>query len=269
LAARLLSEEASRKTEKEITMNQLNNKVAVITGGNSGIGLATAQVFVNEGARVAVFGRDSKTLTEAKTLLGERAITIQGDVASTADLARLYQEVNTAFGAGVDIVVANAGIAPARPIELVDDEHFDKLININVKGLFFTVQKALPYLNPGASVILVSSAVNVLGLPGVSVYSATKAAVRSFARSMSSELVGKGIRVNALSPGLVETPIFGKMDISAEQAAHIGESILAAIPLKRMGRPEEIAAAMVYLASDASKFMLGAELVVDGGQSEL
>ncbi|MBL8230362.1 MAG: glucose 1-dehydrogenase [Bryobacterales bacterium] len=250
-------------------MTQLNNKVAVITGGNSGIGFATAEAFLREGAFVAVFGRDAKTLAEAQAKLGERALVVAGDVTKAADLERLYREVQEKFGRGVDIVVANAGIAPARPMELVDDEHFDKQIAINVKGLFFTVQKALPYLRPGASVILVSSAVNVLGLPGMSVYSATKAAVRSFARSMSAELAPKGIRVNALSPGLVETPILGKMEVPPEQAAHIGESIVSAIPLKRIGRPQEIASAMVYLASDASSFMLGAELVADGGQTEL
>lgn len=250
-------------------MNQLQNKVAVITGGGSGIGLATAQAFIREGARVAIFGRNAKTLAEAKALLGGQAIAVSGDVARTADLERLYREVREQFGAGVDIVVANAGIAPARPMELVDDEHFDKQIAINVKGLFFTVQKALPHLQPGASIILVSSAVNVLGLPGMSVYSATKAAVRSFARTMSAELVSKGVRVNALSPGLVETPLLGKMEVTAEQAAHIGESIVSGIPLKRIGRPEEIASAMVYLASDASSFMAGAEIVMDGGQTEL
>lgn len=249
-------------------MNKLTNKVAVITGGNSGIGLATAQAFIAEGAKVAILGRDPKTLNDAKSLLGPNAIAVQGDVAKSADLERLYQEVTSQFGK-VDVVVANAGIAPARPMELVDDEHFDKQIAVNVKGLFFTVQKAVPHLNRGASVILVSSAVNVLGLPGMSVYSATKAAVRSFARSFSSELADRGIRVNTLSPGLVETPILGKMDLTAEQAAHVGESIMAAIPLKRIGKPSEIAGAMVFLASDDSSFMLGAEVVADGGQSEL
>jgi NAD(P)-dependent dehydrogenase (short-subunit alcohol dehydrogenase family) len=247
---------------------KLKDKVAVITGGNSGIGLATAQGFINEGARVVIFGRNQTTLDEAAQQLGKNALAVQGDVARLADLDRLYATVQKQFGK-VDIVVVNAGIAPVRPLAQVDEEYYDRLMNINVKGAFFTVQKALPVLSDGASIILVTSGANVTGFPNMTVYGASKAALRSLARTFSSELVGRGIRVNALSPGPIETPIFGKMELPPEVADEFGDALLQRVPMKRIGDAEEIASAMVFLASADSSYVLGAELVVDGGLTQL
>jgi NAD(P)-dependent dehydrogenase (short-subunit alcohol dehydrogenase family) len=251
-----------------IPIMKLSSKVAVITGGNSGIGLATAQAFIQEGAKVVVVGRNQQALDEAVQTLGEKAIAMQTDVANLADLDRLYAKVKEQIG-NIDIIVVNAGVAPARSVAQVDEAHFDQIMNINVKGAYFTVQKALPILNDGAAVVLVASAATISGLTGLSVYNASKAALRSLARTFSAELVDRGIRVNTLSPGPIETPIFGKMDLPAEVMAEMGESILSKVPMKRMGKPEEMAKAILFLASDDASYVLGAELFADGGMYQI
>ena len=247
---------------------KLQGKVAVVTGGNSGIGLAIAREFAEQGADVVVFGRNPETLDEAVQSIGNGTLGVQGDVTRLADLDRLYQETVTRFGK-IDILVANAGIAKPAPLDLTDEALFDLTSDINFKGAFFTVQKAVPHLNDGASIILVTSAGNVKGLPNFSVYVATKAAVRSLARSFSAELLPRGIRVNALSPGPIETPIFGRMGLPEEAMDGIATQMTEMIPLKRFGQPEEMAKAALFLASSDSSYVVGAELVADGGLSQL
>ena len=247
---------------------KLEGKVAVITGGNSGIGLAIAQEFTQQGADVVIFGRNAQTLDEATQHLGNSTLAVQGDVTRLADLDRLYRETTERFGK-IDILVANAGIAKPAPLELIDEAMFDLTSDVNFKGAFFTVQKAVPYLNDGASVILTTSAGNVKGLPNFSVYVATKAAVRSLARSFSAELLPRGIRVNALSPGPIETPIFGRMGLPPEAMDGIAAQMTEMIPIKRFGKPEEMAKAALFLASSDSSYVVGSELVADGGLSQL
>jgi NAD(P)-dependent dehydrogenase (short-subunit alcohol dehydrogenase family) len=249
-------------------MGKLSNKVAVITGGNSGIGLATAKLFVDEGAKVAIFGRDAATLDRAAQVLGSQALAVRGDVTSAGDLKALYEQVKRQLG-GVDIVFANAGVAEFVPLEAVTDEHYAKVMDINVKGVILTVQQALPVLNAGASVILTTSGVNKIGLPGSTVYTATKAAVRSFARTWSAELIGRGIRVNALSPGYTETPIFGKLGMSEAQLQQLASQATKDVPLGRFGQPSEMATAALFLASSDSSYIVGAEINVDGGQTQI
>lgn len=249
-------------------MNKLNNKVAVVTGGSSGIGLATARRFIADGARVVITGRDPETLDTAVAELGEQATGIRGDVANLEDLDRLFTEVKEQFGR-IDVLFANAGIAPYVSFEAVTEEHFDALFNINVRGLFFTVQKALPLLSEGASVILNASIVAQSGFPNTSVYSATKAAVRSLGRTLAAELAPRGIRVNVVSPGLTETPLLGKLGLSKDEVAVFGEMVAQQAPLGRAGRPEEIAAAVAFLASDDASYFTGADLVADGGMIQV
>jgi NAD(P)-dependent dehydrogenase (short-subunit alcohol dehydrogenase family) len=249
-------------------MGKLSNKVAVITGGNSGIGLATAKLFVDEGAKVAIFGRDAASLDRAVQVLGSQAIAVRGDVTSAQDLKALYEQVKRQFG-GVDIVFANAGVAEFMPLEAVNDDHYAKVMNINVKGVMLTVQQALPVLNAGASVILTTSGVNKIGMPGSSVYTATKAAVRSFARTWSAELVGRGVRVNALSPGYTETPIFGKLGMDEAALQQLATKAQQEVPLGRFAQPSEMASAALFLASNDSSYIVGAEINVDGGQTQL
>ena len=243
---------------------KLKGKVAVITGGNSGIGLATAQEFKAQGAKVVIFGRTQKTLEDAVHTIGNGTLAVQGDVTQLADLDRLYQQTVERFGK-VDILVVNAGIAKPTPIDQLDEAAFDQMSNTNFKGAFFTVQRALPHLNDGASIILVTGYNNQKGIPGYSVNSATKAALRSLARTFSAELLHRGIRVNALSPGAIETPILGKLGLSEE----ILESIPETIPIKRIGTAEEMAKAALFLASKDSSYVVGAELVADGGRSQI
>jgi NAD(P)-dependent dehydrogenase (short-subunit alcohol dehydrogenase family) len=247
---------------------KLQGKVAVVTGGNSGIGLAIAREFTEQGAHVVVFGRNAQTLDEAVRSIGNGTLGVQGDVTRLDDLDRLYQETVARFGK-IDILVANAGIARPAPLDQTDEALFDLTSDINFKGAFFTVQKAVPHLNDGASIILVTSAGNVKGLPNFSVYVATKAAVRSLARSFSAELLPRGIRVNALSPGPIETPIFGRMGLPEEAMDGIAAQMTEMIPLKRFGQPEEMAKAALFLASSDSSYVVGAELVADGGMSQL
>ena len=243
---------------------KLQDKVAVITGGTTGIGFATAKRFIDEGAHVVFTGRTQSTLDAAQAELGERALGVRGDVAKLADLDRLYATVKQRFGR-VDTLFANAGVARFAPAEQVDEAFFDQHFDINVKGLFFTVAKALPLMSKGGTIVLNSSVAGSSGMPGTTVYAATKAAVRSLARTFSSELGPKGIRVNAVSPGPIETPIFGKLGLTKEAVEGFAETITKRTALARFGRPEEIANTVLFLASDESSYVVGAEFVVDGG----
>ncbi|PWB79822.1 MAG: oxidoreductase [Methylocystaceae bacterium] len=246
-------------------MSKLSGKIAVITGGNSGIGLATAELFAQEGAQVVVTGRRKSELDAAVEKIGANAVGVQGDVADLADLDRLYAEVGERFGR-IDILFANAGVAEFSPLQAVTEEHFDKLFDTNVKGLLFSVQKALPLFADGGTIILNSSIANATGAAAFGVYSATKAAVRSFARTWTSDLKDRKIRVNSVSPGPIETPIFGKLGLSEQQTQEFGAQISATIPLGRFGQPEEIAKAVLFLASSDSSYIAGADLYVDGGR---
>lgn len=248
--------------------NKLFNKVAVITGGGSGIGLAIAKLFAKEGAKVAITGRNKTTLDNAVKEIGSSVLSIQGDVSNLNDLTHIYQTVKEKLG-NIDTLVANAGVYILGPLADFTEEQFDAVSNINFKGAFFTVQKALPVLNDGASIILVSSTVNGKGIPNHAAYSATKAAVRSLSRSFSAELVNRKIRVNTLTPGPIDTPVFNTVTSSADEAKAMAEAMGNFTPVKRLGTPEEIAAAALYLASDDSAFMLGAELLLDGGLRDL
>ena len=249
-------------------MSNLHNKVAVVTGGSSGIGFATAQRFIADGAQVVVTGRNQDALDAAVSTLGDRATGIRGDVANLDDVDRLFAQVREQFGR-VDVLFANAGIAPFVPFQAVTPEHFDSLFNINVRGLFFTVQKALPLLSDGASVILNASVVAQSGLPNTSIYSATKAAVRSLGRTLAAELSPRGIRVNVVSPGVIATPLVGKLGLSQADVDAFGEQVVRQTPLGRLGQPEEIAATVAFLASDDASYFTGADLVADGGMIQV
>ncbi|PYS04258.1 MAG: oxidoreductase [Acidobacteria bacterium] len=249
-------------------MGRLSGKVAVITGGNSGIGLATAKRFVEEGAEVVITGRRQKELDEAAATIGKNVTAVQGDVLHPEDLDRLYATVREKHG-HIDILFANAGVGSLAPLGTISEEHFDREFGINVKGVLFTVQKALPLIKDGGSIILNSSIAGQKGLGGFSVYNATKAAVRSFARTWTSDLKQRKIRVNSLSPGPIETPIFGKMGLSKEQIDQFAGSLVSQVPLGRAGQSEEIASAAVFLASDESSFITGIDLNVDGGLAQV
>ena len=249
-------------------MQKLKDKIAIITGGGSGIGLATAKRFIAEGAKVIITGRNKKTLDNAITELGKSAIAVQGDVSNLNDLEQIYKEVENQFGK-VDILVVNAGVYIIAPLADFTEDMFDKVSDINFKGAFFSVQKALPVLKDGASVILISSTVNGKGIPNHAAYSATKAAVRSLARSFSADLLSRKIRVNTLSPGPIDTPVFGTVTNTPEEALAMASAMGSFTPLKRIGVADEIASGAVYLASDESAFMLGAEILIDGGLRDL
>lgn len=250
-------------------MSKLEGKIAVITGANSGIGLATAKKFLDEGAaRVYITGRRQSALDQAASLLGPRAVAVLGDVTRPADLDRLYDLVKTEVG-HVDIVFANAGFAKPAPLGGLTDEHIDELFNTNIKGVIWTVQKALPLLGAGGSVILSASIVASKGFGDWSVYSASKAAVRSFARTWSSDLKGRDIRVNAVSPGVIDTPGMAVSGVPQEQVAGFYDFAASITPLARTGRDDEIAKVVAFLASDDSSFMTGTEVFVDGGMAQV
>ncbi len=247
---------------------QLAGKIAVITGGNSGMGLATAKRFVEEGAYVVITGRRDKELTEAAAFIGRNVTTVAGDVSNLEDLDRLYTVVKEKHG-HIDILFANAGGGTVAPLATATEAHFDNIFDINVKGLFFTVQKALPLFKDGGSIILTSSNANVLGVPAFTAYAASKAAVRSFARGWTMELKDRKIRVNSMSPGPIETRALEKAGLTLEQAEQAAAQFASQVPLGRRGKPEEIAAVVVFLASDESSYITGVDLAVDGGMSQV
>jgi NAD(P)-dependent dehydrogenase (short-subunit alcohol dehydrogenase family) len=247
---------------------KLEGKVAVVTGGNSGIGMATAKRFVAEGAYVFVTGRRQPELDAAVREIGENVMGVRGDVSDLADLDRLYATVKAKTGR-IDILFANAGTAELAPLGAISEEHFDKIFNTNVKGVLFTVQKALPLMPDGGSIILNASIVASTGNPAFSVYSATKAAVRSFARTWILDLKERRIRVNAISPGPINTPGLDGLAQTEGVGEQLKASLTAGVPLGRFGTPDEIARAAVFLASDDSSFITGTELFVDGGAAQI
>jgi NAD(P)-dependent dehydrogenase (short-subunit alcohol dehydrogenase family) len=249
-------------------MNKLESKIALITGGTSGIGLATAKAFVSEGAHVFITGRREAELAAAVKEIGRNVTGMQGDVSNLGDLDRLYAEIKQARGR-LDIVFANAGVGKLAAFGTITEELYDWTFDINVKGLLFTVQKALPLLPDGASIILNSSVVGSKGMPINSVYSATKAAIRSFARTWTTDLKDRRIRVNAVSPGSIDTPGLSGLLGSSETGQQRLKNISNNVPLGRLGTPDEIAKAVVFLASDDASFVTGAELFVDGGFAQV
>ena len=249
-------------------MKRLEGKVALVTGGNSGIGLATAKRLRDEGARVAISGRSKKTLDEAVRAIGNGVVAVQADVAKLSEVDRLYAEVSQKLGK-IDVLFVNAGVAKFAPLVETTESAFDEQFDINIKGAYFTIQKALPLLNDGASIILNTSVADSTGTAGASAYSATKAALRSLARTAAAELVGRGIRVNAVAPGPILTPIFGRTGLSQEAVDEFAKEMVAKVPMKRFGRPEEVAAAVVFLASQDASYITGVEINVDGGLGQI
>jgi NAD(P)-dependent dehydrogenase (short-subunit alcohol dehydrogenase family) len=249
-------------------MKRLEGKVAVVTGGNSGIGLATAKRLHEEGARVLITGRDRRTLDAAVSAIGAGTVALQSDVSKLEDIERLFAVVGSKLGK-IDVLFANAGVARFAPYSASQETFFDEQFAINVKGVYFTLQKAIPHLNDGASIILNTSVAGSKGNEEMGIYSATKAAVRSFARTAAAELRSRNIRVNAVAPGPIATPIFGRMGLSQEQIAGFQAGITARVPLGRVGRPEEIASAVAFLASADASYITGVELNVDGGMANL
>jgi NAD(P)-dependent dehydrogenase (short-subunit alcohol dehydrogenase family) len=249
-------------------MKKLEGKIAVVTGGNSGIGLATAKLLRQEGARVAISGRDQATLTAAAKEIGADTLAIRADVTSIKDMEAFFANVVERLGK-IDVLFANAGVAKFAPIADSPESLYDEVFDINVKGVFFTIQKALPHLNDGASVVLNTTFFNQAGTPGTSVYSASKAAVRSFARTAAAELVGRGIRVNAVSPGPIATPIYGRLGLPKEAVDAMAQGILSTVPMKRFGKPEEIASTVLFLASSDASYITGVEINVDGGVGQV
>jgi len=247
---------------------QLEGKTALITGGTSGIGLATAKLFQNQGARVIVTGRSPKTIESAQSELGDGVRVIQSDAGDPSAISDLFDTIAREHDR-INVLFINAGIAKFAPIAELTPETFDDILNINFKGPFLALQRALPLLKKGSSVILTTSVSDRLGLPGASVYAASKAALRSLARTATAELSALGIRVNALSPGPIETPIYGKLGLSEAEVAGFAASAVGKVPLGRFGAADEIANAALFLASDASSYVQGIELEVDGGMAQV
>ena len=249
-------------------MSKFNGKIAVVTGGNSGIGLATAKELADGGAKVVIAGRDQKTLDSAVEAIGNEAFGVKTDVSKLSDLDNLFKEASDKFGK-IDILFVNAGIAKFAPLEQSDEALFDEIVNINFKGSFFTVKNALPYLNEGASIIFTTTVAAKKGMAGASIYAASKSAIHSLTKIFAAELVGRGIRVNAVSPGPIETPIFDRMGAPDEAKKEMKAGITAGVPMKRMGTAEEVAKTVAFLASDDSSFITGVEIDVDGGMGQL
>lgn len=249
-------------------MNRFTNKVALITGGTTGIGLATAQALIAEGAKVVVTGRNADSLAAAQKLLGPSALVVKSDTAHLADLDALTAKVKAAHGA-LDVLFVNAGVAKFAPLEASTPELFDEIFGINVRGAYFAIQKLTPLIRDGGSIVLNTSVVDEKGFPGASVYSASKAALRSFARTLAAELVPRRIRVNAVSPGPVATPIYDKLGLDPEGRAAFEQQMTSLNPMKRFGTSDEVARAVLFFASSDSTYTTGAELAVDGGFSNL
>ena len=249
-------------------MSKLNGKVAVITGANSGIGLATAKLFVQEGAKVVITGRRQEAIQEAANALEGKALAITADAGNLADNQRVIRKTVDTFG-NIDILFLNAGIAPFSPVASTGEDLFDQTININLKGPFFTVKEAIPYLNPNAAVIFNTTIAHTKGFPNMGAYVASKAGLRSLARVLSSELSEKGVRVLSVSPGPIETPIYGKSGLPEEQIKSLGEQFASQVPLGRFGSADEIARTVLFLASEDASFINGVEVVVDGGLSQV
>jgi len=249
-------------------MERLKGKIALVTGGSSGIGFATAKLFANEGAFVFLTGRRPAELAEAVASIGSNAVGVEGDISNLADLDRLFLQIETEAGR-LDIVFANAGIGEFLPLGSITEEHFERTFATNVRGTLFTVQKALPLMPRGASIVLNGSMVASKGVPAFSVYSASKAALRSFARGWAVDLKGRGIRVNVVSPGAVPTPAYLGFGMTAEQLDSFIAANGEATPLGRVGTPEEIAEAVLFLASESSSYVNGSDLSVDGGQGQI
>ena len=249
-------------------MRRLEGKVAVVTGGNSGIGLASAKRLLDEGARVAIAGRSQKTLDEAVKYLGNGTLAVQTDVAKLADLDKLYAAVSKKLGK-IDILFVNAGVANFAPFADTTEQVYDTNFDINAKGAFFTIQKAIPFLNDGASIILNTSVAGQKGFGTAGSYAATKAALRSFARTAASELVGRNIRVNTVAPGPIETPIFGRLGLDKAAIDEMAKGFVSLVPMKRLGQPEEVAGAVAFLASSDASYITGVEINVDGGMGQV
>ena len=249
-------------------MKRFEGKVAVVTGGNSGIGLATAKRLQEEGAKVAISGRSKKTLDEAVKSIGNGIVAVQSDVTNLTDIDKLYAEVSKKLGK-IDVLFVNAGVGKFAPLADTSENTYDEQFDINIKGAYFTIQKALPFLNDGASIILNTSVAGSKGMAGTSAYSATKAALRSLARTAAAELVGRGIRVNAIAPGPIVTPILERTGLPKEAIDEFAKGIIASNPMKRFGQPEEVAGAVAFLASQDASYITGVELNVDGGYGQI
>lgn len=249
-------------------MARFTNKIVLVTGASSGIGLAAAQQFAREGAKLVITGRSATALEKAAVTIGPDVLTVVADVARLADLDALAAAVRDRHGR-VDVLYANAGVAKLGLVAEVEEATFDELFDINFKGAYFTVQKILPLLSKGGAILFTTSWFTEAGVPGTSVVSATKAALRNFTRTLAAELVARDIRVNAVSPGVIETPLFGKLGLSENVAQELGASLLQTIPFKRFGQPEEVAKAVAFLASDDASYITGVDLAVDGGRNQL
>ena len=245
-------------------MKKLSGKTALITGGTTGIGYATAKLFIEHGAKVAITGQDPERVNRAGEKLGADVAAIVADISSIGNIDRMVSDVRTKLG-NVDILFVNAGVFQGAPLQEADENHFNYLMDINVKGAFFTIQKVVPIMNDGGSIVINSSNANQLGFPGISIYAATKAAVRSFSRTISVDLLDRNIRVNTVSPGPIETPLFDKIGLEEEELNNLTELITSKVPMKRFGSPEEVANAVLFFGSDDSTYITGEEIVIDGG----
>ena len=249
-------------------MGRLTGKTALITGGTTGIGYATAKLFLAEGAKVAITGQNAARIADAQESLGGGVIAMCADVSSIQDMTTVAKRLEAEFGK-LDVLFANAGIAKPAPFSDADDANIDSQINVNFKGVIYSIQSMLPILNNPSSVVITSTTMIEKGVAGMSIYAATKAAVRSLARTLSAEFLDKGIRVNTLSPGLIETPIYGKLGMSEEAVSAWAGQLLASVPAARFGQADEVAKAALFMASDDSTYMLGENIILDGGLANI